>query len=149
MGRVVTGISQDGRLKPLEDALRSAGMPLEPIQMVGPDDSAHQLTDIIERAHIDTDIMTGGGQGTSVPGLTGSGSASLSGLGTGRHAYFRDEALWDRLGDFEIPDSEMENYVEAVQAGRSVVAYFAQRDNDVQKLEEIFRGSGLNKVKTF
>lgn len=149
MGLCVTGISQDGNVKNLEQGLKAAGFALDPIQLIGPDDAAHQLTDVVERGHIDTDIMTGGGQGTSVPGLTGSGSASIAGLGVGRHAYFRDEGLADRLGDFEIPESELENYVEAVQEGRSVVAYFAQKPESVAKLEEIFRSSGLNKVKTF
>ncbi|MBV8600042.1 MAG: hypothetical protein JO359_00610, partial [Candidatus Eremiobacteraeota bacterium] len=71
MGNVVTGISQDGKIKPLEEALRTAGLPLDPIQMIGPGEADRQLTDVIETGHIDTDIMTGGGQGTGVPGLTG------------------------------------------------------------------------------
>ena len=149
MGLVVTGISQDGNIKLLEDSLKAAGLPLDPIQLIGPDDAKHQLTDVVGSGRIDTDLMTGGGQGTSVPGLTGSGSASLTGLGAGRRGFFRDEELWDRLGDFEIPDSEIENYIEAVQGGRSVVAFFAQRPENVPKIEEIFRTSGLAKVKTF
>ncbi|MGH7660531.1 MAG: hypothetical protein ACRENA_06405 [Vulcanimicrobiaceae bacterium] len=57
--------------------------------------------------------------------------------------------MWDRLGDFEIPDDEIENYLEALSAGRSVVAYFAHKQENVSKIEAIFRQSGLAKVKTF
>ena len=149
MGLVVTGISQDGKIVTLEDKLRAAGLPLDPLQKIDPGDEARQLTDVVEEGHIDTDIMTGGsGQGTSVPGLTGSGSASLTGLGVGRHRYFHDESAADRLGDLEIPDSEVENYIEALDAGRSIVAYYAKTEN-VNQVEQVFRDSGLAKVKIF
>jgi tRNA A58 N-methylase Trm61 len=62
--------------------------------------------------------------------------------------YFRNESLSDRLGDLEIPDSEVENYVEALEAGRHIVAYFAKPDT-LSKVEELFRNSGLAKVKVF
>ncbi len=54
----------------------------------------------------------------------------------------------DRLGDLEIPDDEVDNYVDALQAGRSVVAYFAKPET-VAQVETIFRASDLVKVKTF
>ncbi|MGH7716009.1 MAG: hypothetical protein ACREML_08440, partial [Vulcanimicrobiaceae bacterium] len=67
----------------------------------------------------------------------------------GHSTYFRNEELWDRLDDFEIPDDEIENYLEALSAGRSVVAYFAGKPDNVPKLETLFRSSGLSKIKTF
>ena len=44
----------------------------------------------------------------------------------------------------------MDNYIEALQAGRSVVAYFAKPEN-IDQVVAIFSGatSGLLKVKTF
>jgi len=39
VGLVVTGISQDGDTTALEAALVAAGLPLDPIQIIGPDDS--------------------------------------------------------------------------------------------------------------
>ena len=54
----------------------------------------------------------------------------------------------DRLGDLEIPDDEVDNYVETLEAGRSVVAYFAKPEN-IGQVTDIFRASGLAKVKTF
>lgn len=150
MGLVVTGISQDGNIKQLEAALEKGGFSLDPIQLIGPADSdPNVMDDVRGGGGIDTSLMTGGGQGTGVPGLSGGGGGNISlGLGTGQRPYFRNETLGDRLGDFEIPDSEVENYIEAIEAGRSVVAYFARPEN-LGKVEEIFRAAGLAKVKTF
>lgn len=142
MGLVVTGISQDGDVTALEAALKGAGLPLEPIQIIGPDDSTQGAASSMGLA--DPGLMTGGGQGTGVPGIT-SGVPSAGGYGT---RYFRNEALGDRLGDLEIPDDELDNYVDALQSGRSVVAYFAKTDN-LGQVEAIFRASSLVKIKTF
>lgn len=142
MGLVVTGISQNGDTTGLEAALQAAGLPLDPIQLIGPDDSTQGAASSMGLA--DPGLMTGGGQGTGVPGVT-SGAPTAGGYGT---RYFRNEALSDRLGDLEIPDDEVDNYVDALQDGRSVVAYFAKAEN-IAQVESIFRASGLAKVKTF
>jgi len=142
VGLVVTGISQSGDIAPLEAALKAAGLPLDPIQLIGPDDSTQGAASSMGMAN--PGLMTGGGQGTGVPGVT-SGVPTAGGYGT---RYFRNEALSDRLGDLEIPDDQVENYVDALQAGRSVVAYFAKAET-VAAVEGIFRASGLAKVKTF
>lgn len=144
MGLVVTGISQKGDISALEAALKAAGLPLDPIQVIGPDDSTQGAASSMGLAN--TGLMTGGGQGTGVPGIT---STTPIGGGSGGR-YFRNEALWDRLGDLEIPDDEIENYVGALEAGRSVVAYFAKPDN-VEQVKSIFSDPsvGLVKVKTF
>jgi hypothetical protein len=142
VGLVVTGISQNGDIASLEAALKTAGLPLDPIQLIGPDDSTQGAASSMGLA--DPGLMTGGGQGTGVPGVT-SGVPSAGGYGT---RYFRNEALGDRLGDLEIPDDEVDNYIDALQAGRSVVAYFAKSET-VAQVETIFRDGGLAKVKRF
>jgi len=141
VGLVVTGISQQGDIAALETALKAAGLPLDPIQVIGPDDSTQGAASSLGLAN--TGLNIGGGQGTGVPGIT---SASPSMGGSTR--YFRNEALGDRLGDLEIPDDELDNYIEALQAGRSVVAYFAKPESLAQ-VETIFRASDLLKIKTF
>jgi hypothetical protein len=138
----VTGISQNGDIAAIEVALRAQGLPLDPIQLIGPDDSTQGAASSMGLTN--PGLMTGGGQGTGVPGIT-SGVPTVGGYGT---RYFRNEALSDRLGDLEIPDDEMDNYVDALGAGRSVVAYFAKPET-VTQIESIFRASGLLKVKTF
>lgn len=142
MGLVVTGISQTGDTTALEAALKEAGLPLDPIQLIGPNDSTQGAASSMGLAN--PGLMTGGGQGTGVPGVT-SGRPSAGGYGT---RYFRNEALSDRLGDLEIPDDQMDNYIDALQAGRSVVAYFA-RPESIDRVTAIFKDSGLARVRTF
>ena len=142
MGLVVTGISQSGDIQALESALKEAGLPLDPIQLIGPDDSTQGAAS--SQALRNPGLMLGGGQGTGVPGIT-SGTPTAGGYNT---RVFRNEALWDRLGDLEIPDDEVDNYIEALQAGRSVVGYFAKPEN-LDQVTALFRSSGLRKVKTF
>ena len=146
MGLTVTGISQTTDIKGLEKALVDAGFPLDPIQLITPDESDKNLADVESEQRIDTSLMLGGGQGTGVPGISGGHSDFEIHK---QSTYFRNEELWDRLDDFEIPDDEIENYLEALSAGRSVVAYFAGKVDNVPKLETLFRSSGLSKVKTF
>ncbi len=134
MGLVVTGILQHGDIKALEKSLKDAGLPLDPIQLISGEDS----TEGVARRQVGPRLMTGDHAGY-VPGINSSG-AGLQ--------YFRNESLSDRLGDLEIPDSEVENYVEALSSGRSIVAYFAKPESLAQ-VETIFRNSGLAKVKTF
>jgi hypothetical protein len=143
VGLVVTGISQNGDIAALEAALKAAGLPLDPIQVIGPDDSTQGAASSMGLSN--TGLNLGGGQGTGVPGIT-----SASPIGGGGSRYFRNEALSDRLGDLEIPDDQVDNYVDALQAGRSVVGYFAKPEN-VAQVETIFRSpdAGLVRIKTF
>lgn len=134
MGLVVTGILQTGDIKALESLLKSAGLPLDPIQLISGEDS----TEGVARRQMGPRLMTGD-NAAYVPGINNSGP----GL-----SYFRNESLSDRLADLEIPDSEVDNYVEALEAGRRIVAYFAKPDT-LEQVESIFRNSGLTKVKTF
>jgi hypothetical protein len=143
VGLVVTGISQNGDIAALEAALKAAGLPLDPIQLIGPDDSTQGAASSM--GVVNPGLNIGGGQGTGVPGIT-TVSPSMGGPGSPR--YFRNEALGDRLGDLEIPDDQIDNYIEALQARRSVVAYFAKPDT-VAQVETIFRDSDLVRVRTF
>jgi hypothetical protein len=138
MGLVVTGISQTSDIAALEAALGAAGLPTDHLQLVEPGDDDGPL------AHGIVAAPSGGGleTGTGVPGLT-SGNTR----GTAR-TFFRDESLNDRLSDFEIPDDEIDNYLEALGAGRTVVGYFA-KDDTIDRVEAAFRAAGLAKVKRF
>ena len=135
MRLVVTGISQTQNMSALKAALQAAGIPLGALQVVSPDDSTPTLASGIAGAG----LMTSDG-GASIPGIN-------SGGGGGR-AFFRNESLSDRLGDFEIPESELDNYVEAVERGRSIVAYFAHAEN-IDQVEAAFVSAGLTKIKRF
>lgn len=142
---VVTGISQDGNTAALEAALKSAGLTLEGFEVLSPEDADVHAS--ARSAVVDTAILTGGGleTGTGVPGITDSGLAGVAG---GRIIDDEADSLWDRLADLAIPDDEVENYAEALEAGRSIVAYHGDSKN-VAKVEALFGDYGLAKVKTF
>jgi hypothetical protein len=144
---VVTGISQDGNTAALEQALKSAGLSLEVLEVLGPDDDDTLATG----GHIDTAIITGGGleTGTGVPGITGgmipgvTSTPRVAGIGPAD-----GDSLWSRLADLAIPDDEVENYAEALEAGRSIVAYHSDAKT-VTNVEVLFASAGLAKIKTF
>lgn len=52
----------------------------------------------------------------------------------------------ERLRELHIPGDELQNYVDAVEAGRTVVAYIADPDA-AERIVEVFRESGLVKVR--
>jgi hypothetical protein len=101
MGLVVTGLSQTGDVSALKAALHEGGYSLDPLQIIAPDDS----TEPIARGLIGSELIVSEG-GTGVPGLNNAHRGS---------SFFRNETLSDRLGDLEIPDSETDNYVEALE----------------------------------
>ena len=87
--------------------------------------------------HIGGDtIMTGSG-GTGVPGMTS--NATLS--------YFSHPKVAQHVGILPIPEDEADNYNDAIEDGRVVVAYTCE--GDTSALEAAFRGAGVLHVKTF
>ncbi|MBD5653551.1 MAG: hypothetical protein IAI50_00020 [Candidatus Eremiobacteraeota bacterium] len=135
MSRVVTGLSQNGDVKAICHALTEAGLPTESLNVIGPEDSNEGLS----QGLIGTELFTSD-RDMGVPGINNTRRSS---------DFFRNESLSDRLGDLEIPDGEIDNYVEALERGRSVVYCFAQ-PNTIDRIEEIFRGSGdLMNVRRF
>jgi len=135
MGLVVTGLSQNGDTAALHEALAGASLATDRLQTIGPDES----TESVAHGIIGADLLTSDG-GSSVPGI----NASHPHI----RAFFRNESLSDRLGDLEIPETELDNYAEAVERGKTVVAYFAH-ENDADKVEELFKTSGLVNVRRF
>ncbi len=137
MGLVVTGLSPHGDLSALRAALKEAGLSPDDVQVVGPEDSS---MDFRRGGVIGTDVPgTNYGSGTGVPGLTNVHQP---------RTFFRNEDLDDRLGEFAIPESELDNYAEAIERGRSVVAYFATADS-IARVEAAFRAAELLNVKRF
>jgi hypothetical protein len=136
MALVVTGLSQTEDTSAVHNALVAAGLSLDPLQVIGPDDSTRGVS----RGIIGAELLGSGNEtGTGVPGITSGHTSS---------EFFRNESLPDRLGDLEIPDSEMDNYVEALERGRTIVAYFAHADN-VDKVTEVFKSANLANVRSF
>ena len=135
MGLVVTALSQTGEVSALKAALSAASLPLEPLRVIAAEVPAVNLA----RGLAGADLMTSD-SGTSVPGIN-SRERNLP--------FFRSESLPDRLGDLEIPESELDNYAEAVQRGKSVVAYFGKPET-VERVVGAFRSdASLTNVRQF
>jgi hypothetical protein len=145
VGYIVTAIAADAGITAVRSALTAAGLPLDALTLVEPGGADGGVVGAAGLAG--ASILTGGGleTGTGVPGLTSSHDPVIPG---GTADVFHSNALLDQLNELEIPDDEMENYVEAVESGRTVVAYFATADN-AARVETLFHDSGLAKVKRF
>jgi hypothetical protein len=136
MALVVTGLSHHGDLEPLKAALSEAGLTVDSLQVISPGEGAGSVTSGLAGS----EIVTGdSGTGTGVPGINSSHRL---------RTFFRNESVDERLGDLDIPDSEAGNYVEALERGRTLVAYYA-RPESVDRVEAAFRGSGLLNVRRF
>jgi len=133
---VVIGLSERGDTSALHSALTAAGLSIDPLQIIGPSDSDEPASD---HGLAGTEIITGD-PGTAVPGINSPGGAP--------RVFFRNEAMEDRLGDLEIPDGEVENFLEALERGHTVVAYFAKHDG-ADQVDQLFRGAGLTNVRRY
>jgi hypothetical protein len=136
MALVVTGLSHHGDIAALNTALAAAGLSAEPLQVIGPDDqgSLRITSGLAGSEFTRTDL----GTGTGVPGINNSRKISTS----------INDSNDGRLSDLPIPDSEAGNYYEALERGRSVIAYYA-RPESVDAVEAAFRASGLLNVRRF
>jgi hypothetical protein len=134
LGLVVVAILRGENASAIETALTGAGLDLVPFQLIGPDESTRGPA----RTLSGTNLLTGSGT-VGVPGINADAR---------RIELFRNESLPDRLGDLEIPDSELDNYLEALAAGNSIAAYFAKPET-VERVVEIFKGAGLARVTRY
>ncbi len=62
--------------------------------------------------------------------------------------FFAEPHIIDHLADWPIPQDQIQNYNDAIEAGRSVVTYKATPD-EAPGVEQTFRDAGLRNVKTF
>ena len=136
MALVVTGLSPQGDLTALKAALFEAGLTADGLQVIEPGEG----TERIASGLAGSDISSGdAGTGTGVPGINSSHRL---------RSFFRNESVDGRLSDLDIPDSEAGYYAEALERGRTVVAYYA-RPESVDLVETAFRSSGLLNVRRF
>lgn len=62
--------------------------------------------------------------------------------------YFAHPHIIDHLADWPIPTDQVQNYNDAIEAGRAVVTYKASPD-EAPAAEQAFKDAGLKNVKTF
>jgi hypothetical protein len=110
-----------------------------PVHFIHPAGPEHTTTDAPH------EVITGGEailtttDGTQVPNI----SADSRYMG-----FFAEPRIVDFMEDFEIPDSERQNYNEAIAEGRSVVVYKAA-EHEAKPVEESLREAGLKNVRTY
>ena len=134
---VITGLSQDSDTSALRGALTAAGLDLECLQVVSPEDLEEDLID--ESGGLAGEDLLLGDPGTEVPGINDP---------MGRRHFFRTETVVEAIGDLGIPESEIDNYCEALERGKTVVAFFAKPDT-LDKATEVFKGSSLVNVRQY
>ncbi len=145
---VVTGISQNANTDALASALRAASLSLDPLAVFTSGDAPDDQADSGIRF-----IYSGSDSPHNVLGQTGEitsfGGAEVPGLGAGEsHEYFAPESITSELSEVGIPDSAIDVLVEAIDAGKSIIAYQARPDNHAA-VEQIFRSAGLANVTTY
>jgi len=62
--------------------------------------------------------------------------------------FFAEPHIIDHLADFPIPEDQVQNYNDAIEAGRSVVTYKAE-PQEAPGVAQTFKDAGLKNVKTF
>ena len=62
--------------------------------------------------------------------------------------FFAEPHIIDHLADYAIPKDQVQNYNDAIEAGRSVVVYKADKA-EAPGVEQTFKDAGLKNVKTF
>jgi len=62
--------------------------------------------------------------------------------------FFAEPHIINHLADYAIPDDQVQNYNDAIEAGRSVVVYKAE-PGESAGVEQTFKDAGLKNVKTF
>ncbi len=85
-----------------------------------------------------TGIMTDMG-GVNIPGI----SSDMRYFG-----FFAHPEIIDHFADVPIPQDQVQNYNDAIEAGRGVVTYKASPE-EAPGVEQAFRDAGLKNVKTF
>ena len=154
--QLVTGISQETAPDKIEDAL-CARPPVDCSRVhviTGDLPTAEHESSILQFLHAmeepqtsdvshdvirgETAIMTDAG-GVNVPGI----SADSRYVG-----FFAQPHIIDHLADWPIPEDQIQNYNDAIEAGRAVVTYKAE-PSEAPQVEQAFKDAGLKNVKTF
>ena len=153
---LVTGIAQSSDPEHLENALcAKETVDCEKLAVItkdAPTDLHHEsvLTFMhVGQGHATSDVqhevVTGG---SSI--LTNFGDPQVPNISADNRyiGFFAEPHIIDHLANWPIPQDQVQNYNDAIEAGRSVVTYKANTD-EAPGVEQTFRDAGLKNVKTF
>jgi hypothetical protein len=153
---LVTGISQSSDPAQLESTLcNQEAVDCDKLAVItkdSPTDMHHEsmLTFLhVGNAHptsdVQHDVITGG---ESI--LTNFGDPQVPNISSDTRyvGFFAEPHIIDHLADYAIPEDQVQNYNDAIEAGRSVVLYKAE-PAEAAGVEQSFKDAGLKNVKTF
>jgi hypothetical protein len=156
MACYVTGIAPSSDIAQLETVAKAiAGIDQEKLTILTKSDRTYEHessflnfihttqpyvdSDAVGSLMANKDSLMTGGTGTSVPGIGGGHTALTSST---------NDRSPQHVGSLPIPEDEADNYNDAIEDGRAVLAYACDPSQQAA-LEDAFRKAGVNKVKTF
>jgi hypothetical protein len=152
---LVTGIAQSSDPEHLENALPDPPVNPDKVAIItkdSPTDMHHEsvLTFMhVGQGHPTTDVqheVIAGGEAI----LTNFGDPQVPNISSDNRyiGFFAEPHIIDHLADYAIPQDQVQNYNDAIEAGRSVVLYKAE-PAEAPAVEQQFKDAGLKNVKTF
>lgn len=152
---LVTGIAQTSDPQQLETALSKDGVSPEKIAVITKESPTEQHEDSVltfihvGQGHPTTDVsheVITGGEAI----LTNFGDPQVPNISSDNRyvGFFAEPHLINHLADYAIPGDQVQNYNDAIEAGRSVVVYKAE-PSEAPGVEQHFKDAGLKNVKTF
>jgi hypothetical protein len=152
---LVTGIAQTSDPAHLEQALPDPPVDAEKVAVItkdSPTDMHHEsvLTFMhVGQAHATSDVqheVIAGNESI----LTNFGDPQVPNISSDNRyiGFFAEPHIIDHLADYAIPQDQVQNYNDAIEAGRSVVVYKAD-PGEAPAVEQTFKDAGLKNVKTF
>lgn len=153
---LVTGISQTSDPQHLESALCSSdAVNCDKLAVITKDSPSEQHEDsILTFMHVGQDHTTSDAAHNVITGsssiLTNFSGPSVPNISSDTRyvGFFAEPHIIDHLAEYDIPQDQVQNYNDAIEAGRSVVVYKAQPAESAA-VEQSFKDAGLKNVKTF
>ena len=152
---LVTGIAQSSDPAKLEDTLcEKPTINCDKLAVITKDQPTDEHEEsLLTFLHVGQDHTTTDVEHNVVTGGTGiltSIDPNVPGISSDQRyvGFFAEPHIIDHLADWPIPVDEVQNYNDAIDAGRSVVTYKANPD-EASKVEQTFKEAGLKNVKTF
>lgn len=153
---LVTGISQTSNPSQLEDALcDQEPVDCDRLAVITKDSpTAEHEESVLTFIHADEGHGTTDTSGSVITGYSGimtdAGGVNVPGISSDTRyvGFFASPHVIDHLSDWHIPADQIENYNEAIEAGRSVVTYKAT-SSEAPEVEQAFKDAGLKNVQTF
>ncbi len=154
---LVTGIAQTSDPEQLEDKLcNQEPVDCDKLAVITKDEQTDEHEDsLINFLHVgqghattdaDHEVITGN---TAI--LTDFSAPQVPNMSADTRfiGFFAEPHIIDHLADWpEIPQDQVQNYNDAIEAGRSVVLYKADA-GEASAVEQTFKDAGLANVKTF